>query len=269
MTTDATRPPSHEPAFLQAGDRRLEYHWVRPAAARAHPDRPALVFLHEGLGSAALWKTVPDRVAEATGCPALVFSRYGYGKSDRITAPRGVDYMHREALETLPDVLSQLGVSNPILIGHSDGASISIIHAGAGKWPVRGLVAMAPHVFVEDITVTSIAQAKVTFQTTDLGQKLGRYHDDPVATFWGWNDIWLHPDFRRWNIESYLLRIACPVLLIQGADDQYGTLAQIDAIAGQVRGPVEQVILRDCAHSPHVDQKEATLEAIAGFVARL
>lgn len=257
------------PGFLEAANRRLEYRWVRPASARSHPDRPALVFLHEGLGSTALWKTFPDRVAEATGCPAFIYSRYGYGKSDRLSAPRAVDYMHREALETLPEVLQQAGIAQPILIGHSDGASISLIHAGAGKWRVRGVVAMAPHVFVEDLTVASIAQAKVTFETTDLAQKLGRYHDDPVSTFRGWNDIWLHPDFRRWNIESCLPRITCPVLLVQGADDQYGTLVQVDAIARTVRGPVEKVILSDCAHSPHVDRKEATLEAIANFVARL
>jgi pimeloyl-ACP methyl ester carboxylesterase len=269
MTADAVDPPAQEPTFLHAGGHRLECRWVRPAAARAHPQRPALVFLHEGLGSATLWKTFPDRVAEASGCPALVYSRYGYGRSDRLTAPRAVDYMHREALDALPEVLAQAGVDNPILVGHSDGASIALIHAGAGKWPVRGVVAMAPHVFVEDITVSSIAQAKVTFETTDLAGKLARYHDDPAATFRGWNDIWLHPAFGRWNIESCLPGIACPVLLIQGADDQYGTLEQIDAIARQVGGPVERVVLAGCAHSPHVDQKEATLEAIAGFVRRL
>jgi pimeloyl-ACP methyl ester carboxylesterase len=257
------------PAFLQAGTHRLECRWLRPAAARAHPQRPVLVFLHEGLGSTALWKTFPDCVAEATGCPALVFSRYGYGKSDRLEAARGVDYMHREALDTLPEVLRQFGIHDPILIGHSDGASIALIHAGAGQWPVRGLVAMAPHVFVEDITVRSIAQAKVTFETTDLAQKLARYHDYPTSTFMGWNDIWLHPDFRRWNIEPYLPGIAGPVLLIQGEDDQYGTVAQIDAIARQVHGQVRKVILPDCAHSPHVDQKEATLEAISAFVGEL
>jgi pimeloyl-ACP methyl ester carboxylesterase len=269
VTTDPVRQPADAPAFLQAGNHRLEYRWVRPAAARAHPQRPALVFLHEGLGCAGLWKTFPDRVAEATGCPALVFSRYGYGKSDRLATARQVDYMHREALDTLPEVLCQLAVAAPILIGHSDGASIALIHAGAGTWQVRGVVAMAPHVFVEDITFGSIAQAKVAFETTDLAQKLGRYHDDPASTFRGWNDIWLHPDFRRWNIESYLPDITCPVLLVQGADDQYGTLAQVEAIARQVRGPIEQVVLPSCGHSPHVDQKEATLEAIARFVARL
>jgi pimeloyl-ACP methyl ester carboxylesterase len=258
---------AHAPEFVVAGGHRLEYRWVCPAAARALSSRPVLVFLHEGLGSAALWKTFPDRVAEASGCAALIFSRYGYGKSQRLAAARAVDYMHREALDALPELLDQLDIAEPILVGHSDGASIALILAGAAQRPLRGVVAMAPHVFVEDLTVRSIAQAKVTFETTDLAHKLGRYHDDPVSTFWGWNDIWLHPDFRRWNIESYLPGIRCPVLLIQGTDDQYGTLAQIEAITQQVRAPVEKIILANCAHSPHVDQPEATLEAIVRFVA--
>jgi pimeloyl-ACP methyl ester carboxylesterase len=253
--------------FLQAAGHRLEYRWINPAGARAHAEHPVLVFLHEGLGSTALWKTFPDRVAEAAGCRTLVYSRYGYGKSDRLAAPRAVDYMHREALDVLPEVLDQLGIGAPILVGHSDGASIALIHAGAGKRPVRGVVAIAPHVFVEDITVASIAQAKITFETSDLAEKLARYHDDAAATFRGWNDIWLHPDFRRWNIEDCLPGIACPLLLIQGADDQYGTLAQLAAIARQVQGLVEQRVLPQCGHSPHVDQKAATLEAIVRFVA--
>jgi pimeloyl-ACP methyl ester carboxylesterase len=256
--------------FLQAGGHRLEYQIHRPGGASdAHiVSRPTLVFLHEGLGSVALWKQFPRQVAQATGCPALVYSRYGYGKSDRLDAPRGVDYMHREALEVLPEVLARLGVEAPILIGHSDGASIALIHAGSGRWPVRGVVAMAPHVFVEDITVQSIAQAKATFEDSNLADRLGRYHDDVVSTFRGWNDIWLHPDFRYWNIEEYLAGIAVPVLLIQGEDDQYGTVAQVEAIARQVSGPVETVLLPDCAHSPHQSlQKDATIAAIAGLVA--
>lgn len=228
------------------------------------------MFLHEGLGSVAMWKQFPRQVAEATGCPALVYSRFGYGKSDKITQAREADYMHREALDVLPEILDQLDIEAPILIGHSDGASIALIHAGAGQRPVRGVVAMAPHVFVEDVTVQSIAEARTTFQNTDLGERLGRYHDDVVSTFRGWNDIWLHPDFRRWNIEEYLAAIAVPILLIQGEDDQYGTVAQVEAIARQVSGPVETVLLPDCAHSPHQSlQKDATIAAIAGFVARL
>jgi pimeloyl-ACP methyl ester carboxylesterase len=255
-------------SFIEAGGRRLEYRWVRPSDPAAG-ERSTLVFLHEGLGSVSLWKRFPDSVSEATGCRALVYSRYGYGKSEPLDAPRTVDYMHREALQVLPDLLSRLEIARPVLIGHSDGASIALLHAGAGRWPVNGVVAMAPHVFVEDLSVASIAQAKVAFETTDLPARLGRHHDDVESAFRGWNDIWLHPDFRRWNIESFLPGIRCPVLLIQGHDDQYGTMAQIEAVERQVRGPVTAVVLNRCGHSPHVDQPVATLEAIAALVARV
>lgn len=251
---------------LDAGGHRLEYEWFRPDSTA--PDAPVLVLLHEGLGSLALWKQFPGLLAQATRCPVLAYSRYGYGKSERLAAPRALDYMHREALEVLPQVLDRLGIDDPILVGHSDGASIALIHAGAGLRPVRGVVAMAPHVFVEDLTVASIAEARVAFETTDLALKLGRYHDDAASTFRGWNDIWLHPDFRRWNIEDYLPGIGCPVLLIQGEDDQYGTLLQVEAIARKVSGPVKTLVLPECAHWPHVDQKQATLDAIAVFVSR-
>ena len=249
--------------FVQAGGHRLEYRWVESGTQSSGP---TLVFLHEGLGSTALWKSFPDRVAQATACPALVYSRYGYGRSDRMTQSHEVDYMHREALDTLPDVLAGLSVRDPILIGHSDGASIALIYAGARRGPVRGLVLMAPHVFVEDITVNSIARAKTTFQTSDLARRLGRYHDDAASTFYGWNDIWLRPEFRAWNIEEYLDQVAVPTLLIQGNDDQYGTRAQVDAIATRVSGPVELVMLDACGHSPHVDREQATVEAIGKFL---
>ncbi len=245
--------------FLHAGGHRLEYRRIAGDAAK-----PALVFLHEGLGSTALWKDFPDAVAAATGSAAVVYSRHGYGRSDRLEAPRAVDYMHREALEVLPEVLRSLGITEPLLVGHSDGASIALIHAGAGH-AVRGVVAMAPHVFVEDLTVASIAEAKVAWTTTDLPRRLGRYHDEVESTFRGWNDIWLHPDFRAWNIEEYLPRIACPVLVIQGEDDQYGTRAQVDAIARQVPGGARVLTLPDCRHSPHVDSRDAVIAAIAAF----
>ncbi|HET8729056.1 MAG TPA: alpha/beta hydrolase [Alphaproteobacteria bacterium] len=248
---------------LIANGRRLDYRWIDAARAGA----PTLVFLHEGLGSVELWKDFPDRVAEATGCGTLVYSRYGYGRSDRLEGSRGVDYMHVEALEALPAVLADRGIENPILIGHSDGASIALIHAGAGRWPVRALILEAPHVFVEDITVASIAEAKTVYETTDLGRRLGRYHADADNTFWGWNDIWLHPDFRAWNIEEYLPGVRCPTLLIQGEDDEYGTFAQLDAIEARVAGPVETVKLPSCKHSPHRDQPGATLDAMARFIA--
>jgi pimeloyl-ACP methyl ester carboxylesterase len=256
--------------FQRAGGHRLEYRRIDPESRPdTAADGPVLVFLHEGLGSVALWKDFPARVVSATGAPALVYSRYGYGKSDRLSGSRCVDYMHREALEVLPELLDALSIRNPVLIGHSDGASIALIHAGAGSRPVRGLVLMAPHVFVEDITVKSIAEAKVAFENTELPAKLARYHDDVESTFRGWNDIWLHPDFRRWNIEEYLPGVTYPLLLIQGEDDQYGTTAQVKAIARQVNGPVETLMLPNCAHSPHVDQVQTTVERIAHFVARL
>ena len=252
---------------LDAGGHRLEYKWLRPRGPRAQSDAtPVLVFLHEGLGSVALWKEFPQLVVGATGCPALVYSRYGYGKSDRLMQPRAVDYLHTEALEALPELLDALSIRDPILIGHSDGASISIIYAGSGRWRVRGLVLMAPHVFVEDAAVASIAKAKAAFEATDLAARMGRHHDDVVGAFRGWNDIWLHPDFRAWNIESYLSGITAPVLVIQGEDDQYGTMAQIEAVERQVGGPVQTVILTSCAHSPHVDRTQDTLAAIRAFV---
>jgi pimeloyl-ACP methyl ester carboxylesterase len=252
--------------YLHVAGHRLEYKWVDPDGLRAGGRGPTLVFLHEGLGSVALWKDFPERVARATACAVLVYSRYGHGKSDRLSGPRTVDYMQREALETLPGVLDALFVPEPILIGHSDGASISIIYAASGRGSVRGLVLMAPHVFVEDITVASIAQARASFEASDLGAKLARYHDDATATFRGWSDIWLHPDFRSWNIESMLPSVTAPVLLIQGEDDQYGTVAQVEAVARRVRGLARILMLRHCAHSPHVDQPVLTIEAIARFV---
>ena len=254
-------------AYLRVAGHRLEYKWLRPSGQRVPAQGSTLVFLHEGLGSVALWKDFPERVVQATGCPALVYSRYGHGKSDRSNEPRTVDYMHREALETLPGVLDALSVSDPILVGHSDGASISIIFAGSNA--VKGLVLMAPHVFVEDITVASIAQARTSFEATDLGAKLARYHDDATTTFHGWNDIWLQPDFRSWNIEPMLPSITAPVLLIQGEDDQYGSAAQVEAVARRVSGSAQILMLPRCGHSPHVDQPAATLGVIAKFVEKV
>ena len=225
-----------------------------------------LVFLHEGLGSVSHWTDFPSRVAEATGCPVTVYSRYGSGRSDPLDRPRGVRYMHEEALQSLPELLSQLEIETPILVGHSDGASIAIIHAGVHD-RVRGLVLLAPHVFVEDLSVASIAGAKVKFETTNLAEKLARHHRDAARTFWGLNDIWLHPEFRSWNIEEYLPRITCPVRVIQGLEDQYGTMAQVEAIRRQSGGPVEVLALEDCRHSPQRDQPEKVIEAIAKFVA--
>lgn len=229
---------------------------------------PTIVMLHEGLGSISLWRDFPEKLAAATGAAVWLYSRHGYGQSDVLDAPQSVEYMHREALEVLPELLARLGIAQPLLLGHSDGASIALIHAGTHV-AVRGVVAMAPHVFVEDVSIKSIAQAKTAFQTTDLPQKLARHHADSTKTFYGWNDIWLHPDFRAWNIEAYLPSIRCPVMAVQGIDDEYGSMAQLEAIAAQAGGTVELVKLAACKHTPHRDQPEATLAAIARFVGSL
>lgn len=230
---------------------------------------PTIVFLHEGLGCIALWKDFPERVAQATGCRVVVYSRYGYGESSELNESFKTDYMHREALESLPEFLRQLNIVNPVLFGHSDGGSIALIHAGAAKWPVKALVLEAPHCFVEDLSIAGIEAAKLTYLTTDLPKRLGRYHADPDKTFWGWNDIWLHPDFRAWNIENSLPHITCPILAIQGVDDEYGTLAQIDTILKHAAGPVELLKLENCAHSPHRDQADRVLVATERFILRL
>ena len=256
--------PAAVTEFAAIGDQRLEY--VRLSG---NPRAPTLVFLHEGLGSIALWRDFPQRVTAVTGHPALVYSRAGYGRSSPLTRARRSDYMHAEALSVLPALLDRLAIEGPILIGHSDGASIALIHAGAGVRAVRAIAAIAPHVFVEELSLASIARAKTSYDSDDLRPRLARHHADVDSAFRGWNDIWLAPEFRDWNIESLLSGIACPVLLIQGENDEYGTLAQIDAIERQLAGPVERVVLAACGHSPQRDQREATLTALARFIASI
>ena len=252
--------PSCTMHFVTAAGHQLEYQRIE-----ADPSRPTLVFLHEGLGSITQWRDFPQKVVDATRCPALVYARYGYGQSDVLEGPRKIDFMHDEALVALPQMLSALGISNPILVGHSDGASISLIHAGGGN-AVRGVVVEAPHEFYEAINMDGIAAARKAFETTDLPQKLERHHRDPSKTFFGWHDVWTMPAFREWNIESYLAGIRCPVLAIQGEDDAYGTMKQLDAIARQVSGPCELLKLPDCGHTPHKEQAGKTLAAVTRFI---
>ena len=255
-----------ETGFLRVGGRRLEYAWHGPK-----PDAsPTLVFLHEGLGSVGMWRDFPARLADATGCGALIYSRAGYGKSDPVSLPRPIGYMHDEAIEVLPGVLAAAGVRRHVLVGHSDGASIAIIHAGAKPMPgLLGLVLEAPHVFTEEISVRSIAAAAESYRNSDLREKLRRWHGDNVdCAFLGWNQAWLDPVFLRWNIEEYLPHIAVPALAIQGESDEYGTKAQVEAIAQQSGAAVEVDMLPDCGHSPHRDQPEKVLAAMAGFIAR-
>jgi pimeloyl-ACP methyl ester carboxylesterase len=215
-----------------------------------------------------MWRDFPSRLAHATGRNILVYSRFGYGNSDPHHARRDVRYLHDEALVALPELLDQLGIVRPILVGHSDGGSIALIHAGAGIRPVAGVVTLAAHVLVEDISVTNIAAAKIAYETTNMRAKLARYHADVDSVFRGWNQIWLDPEFRAWNIEEYLPRVACPVLAIQGADDEYGTMEQMRRIGAKVRD-VELLKLEDCRHSSHKDQPEAVLAAVTRFVDRL
>ncbi len=247
-----------------AGGHRLEY--VRVRATR--PGRPELVFLHEGLGSVSLWRDFPARVAAATGCGALVYSRWGYGDSDPLPGDRPVRFMHDEALVTLPELLDRLRVERPVLVGHSDGGSIALIHAAASGRPVAGLVLLAPHVLVEELSVKSIAAARVAFEATDLRARLARHHADVDGAFWGWNRVWLDPAFRSWSIEELLPRVACPVLAVQGRQDEYGTMAQIEKIAAAVPG-TELLPLDGCGHSAHRDQPEAVIAAVVRFLDRV
>ena len=250
--------------FVTLSGHRIEYQDI-PAA---RPGTPDLIVLHEGLGSLALWRDFPATLAAATGCRTVTYSRWGYGKSDPFPGPRDPLYTHREALEDLPALRAAFGLGNPILVGHSDGASIALIHAGTGKWPVRALVLEAPHVFVEDISIQGIAQAN--------GVRPGRIAPPAGAIsrrfrprVRGWNDVWLSPEFRSWNIEEFLAGISCPILAIQGEDDQYGTLKQLDAIEARVKGPFERLVLARCRHSPHRDQETAARDAMARFIARV
>ena len=248
--------------FVEINGHRIEYAEIPPR----HADTPTLMLLHEGLGSVAMWRDFPVKLAQATGCRTVTYSRWGYGRSDRFPGPRDPRYMHREALDELPALRAALAIDDPILVGHSDGASIALIHAGSGRWPVRCLILEAPHVFVEDISIAGIEDAKRAYEDGGLKQRLARYHVDVEGAFRGWNDIWLSSGFRAWNIEEYLPGVTCPVLAIQGLDDQYGTVAQVNAVARQVKGPFEKLLLEDCMHAPHRDQEADSLAAMVGFV---
>lgn len=252
--------------FCQVDGKRIEY--VRLPSGRARAGAPAMVFLHEGLGSAAMWRDFPQQVANACGCEAIVYSRHGYGGSDPETEARTPDYMHREALVRLPEFLERLAIERPILFGHSDGGSIALIHAGAAHRPVTAAIVMAPHVMVEEAALEGIRKARQAYLDADLRQRLGRYHPDPDTVFRAWSDTWLAPAFRNWNIEEFLAPIACPVLAIQGEDDEYATLNQIERIGHQCRD-AELLKLADCRHSPHRDQPQQVIAAVAEFVGRI
>jgi pimeloyl-ACP methyl ester carboxylesterase len=252
-------------SFAAIDGRCIEYAAIPGDAGSA----PTLVFLHEGLGSVALWRDFPRKVARRLSAPALVYSRFGYGASDGLQGKRTPRFMHEEALGVLPALLDQLGVERPVLVGHSDGASIALIHAAAAARPVRALVCLAPHVFVEPVCVESIAKIRQSYLNTDLKQRLEKYHERVDDAFLGWANIWLEPEFLAWSIEDLVAGIEEPLLLIQGRDDEYGTLAQLDRIEARVKGPATRLVLSACGHSPHRDQEAAVIDAIAAFVARL
>lgn len=252
--------------FLDIPGQRLEYRMIGP---RPH-DAPTLVLMHEGLGCVAMWGDFPDKLAAQTGAGVFVYSRAGYGRSSPAKLPRPVAYMHEEALAVLPDVLRMIGFRRGMLIGHSDGASIATIYAGnVEDHRIRGLVLIAPHFFTEDAGIAAIAAAREAFATTDLRARLARYHADVDNAFRGWNDVWLDPAFRKWDITEELAYIRVPILILQGEADQYGTVRQI-AVAGQeCYCPVEVTLLPEVKHSPQREAPEAALAAVAGFVNRL
>ena len=251
--------------FAELGGLRIEHEWL----GRERAGRPLLICLHEGLGSRSMWRDFPQRLCDAGGFRGLVYSRPGYGRSTpRAPDERwGVDFMHRQAHELLPALLRALGVREaPWLFGHSDGGSIALLHAARFPDTVGGAVVLAPHVFVEDVSVQSIRQTRQAFLDTDLPQRLARHHDDVGSAFWGWNAIWLDPAFRNWTIEAELGAIRCPLLAIQGLDDEYGTLEQVRRI--QRRLPATQLLeLADCGHSPHRDRPEQVIAATVDFIA--
>ena len=231
------------------------------------PGVPVIVLLHEGLGCLALWRAFPGQLADYTGYRVFAFSRAGYGRSDAAPLPRPLDYMTREALNCLPDVLAAIDAPGYVLLGHSDGASIAAIYAGSvADDRLRGVVLMAPHFFTEPMGLAEIAAARDMFETTTMKARMAKYHADPAATFRGWNEAWLDPGFKAWNIEAVIASFRVPVLALQGREDQYGTLAQIEVVRRKSPAEVELVVIDDCRHSPHFDQPEATLEAISAFL---
>jgi len=245
----------------------IEHAWV----GVDDPARPLIVFLHEGLGSLSMWRDFPQRLCDAANCRGLVYSRPGYGRSTPRAAEEawGLDFMHRQAHEVLPALLQALDIDTarhkPWLFGHSDGASIALLHAARFPQRVAGTIVLAPHILVEDLSVASIEKARQAYRDTDLRQRLARHHDDPDSAFWGWNDIWLLPAFRHWTIARELATITGPLLAVQGLDDEYGTLEQIRGIARRV--PQTQLLeLPACGHSPHRDQPEALIAATIAFI---
>jgi pimeloyl-ACP methyl ester carboxylesterase len=252
--------------FLELAPLRLEYRMIGPPPSAA----PTIVMLHEGLGSVGLWGAFPEALATATGAGVFVYSRTNYGRSSSSKLPRAVNFMHEEALDVLPRVLAAIGFERGILLGHSDGASIATIYAGSVQdHRVRGLVLMAPHFFTEDMGLAQIRRTNEDYQSGDLREKLKRWHADVDSAYQSWSGPWLAPEFRAWDITETLGYIRVPILIIQGADDQYGTLKQIEVAQQECYCPVEAAILPGVQHSPHRDAPAATRDTAAAFINRL
>ena len=253
--------------FIEISGKKLECRWFGPQPDEA----PTIVALHEGLGCVSLWRDFPDKLSKAAGMGVFVYSRAGYGRSDPADLPRPITYMHDEATETLPAVLDAIGFERGLLFGHSDGASIAAIYTGSIEdHRVRGLVLLAPHFFVEDVTIQSIDEANRDYESGDLRKKLGVFHGDNVdCAFKGWADAWLNPEFREWSIEDCIAHIRVPTQIVQGNDDKYGTRAQIDLAQDEAYSPVDAVFVDDCGHAPHLEKPEETLAATMEFIDRL
>ena len=252
--------------LIQVAGHRLEYEWIGSRAS----GEPTLVFLHEGLGSVGLWRDFPAALCRRTSCSGLVYSRWGHGASDPLDGPRAVRFMHEEALVVLPALLDAFGIRRPILVGHSDGGSIALIYEGSRIGRSAGVILEAPHVFVEELTVKSIARIETLYEHGDLRSKLARYHGERVdPLFRAWTGVWLSREFRSWNIEEYLPGVLAPTLILQGLDDEYGTEKQVETIARILGERCESLMLPACGHTPHVDQRSAAEAAMAAFVARV
>ena len=247
--------------FVLINGARVEYEWRGPMPSHA----PTLVFLHEGLGSISLWRDFPSELCSRVGCGALIYSRFGHGKSEALTAPRSIRFMHDEATVVLPRVLEMFEIRQPILVGHSDGASIALIYAGAVGNPFA-LILEAPHVFVEDTTVRRITELRDLYRRTDLRTRLARHHQNVDSLFEYWTDVWLRPEFRTWNIEALLPSVSCPTLVLQGRQDEYGTEAQVNALTAALGGRCEGIMLDDCGHAPHVDRRMTVSAMMARFI---
>ena len=256
-----------EDFFIQAAGHKLRVRRLSHSGNDGEDSRPTLVFLHEGLGSIEMWHDFPEALLKKTGCNGLLYDRWGHGQSDPIDVQRTLRYVHDEALDSLPGVLRHCEVNDSVIIGHSDGGSIALIFAAEYPELVRGIITEAAHVFVEEITLEGIKDALEVYKNTDLREKLARYHgDNTERIFRAWHETWLQPEFKGWNIEDCLPKITCPVLVIQGEDDQYGTEAQVESIAGRVAGSAKPLLIPNCAHIPHKEATDRVLNEMTEFI---